>query len=233
MAVEHRSLSVSASSKVDGVIEMRVITYDTQPDDYGTIWRRGCLTAGLNKRLPIILWAHDIVAPIGRGVSWRDSADGPLVTARLDNHPDVPLARQAIAQLQSGTLTDVSLGFSHAVKEEPTSAEFLMWGRSRTKEAIVSAVCEEISIVYRGAVPGAEVLSLRHNSSATTMPATSQRDMALALIDGRMTPGQWRASRVREAELDRRVDNLAASRLAEAERDADEAMALLERRTWR
>lgn len=219
--IHRRVAGVEVRSSVEGIFDARLVSYDGPPDSYGSIWSPGCLTASLNREMPVICLGHEWTLPIGRGTSWRDTPAGPVLTARLDNDPDVPIARQVIAQLRSGTLTDVSIGFARAVRREPSSAELLAWGRE-VVEVIERADLQEVSVVALGAVPGAEVLALRSHPGSL-----GSSTLAREVLAGRMTAAQWRAARGHEAVRDRDV-----ARLVDAERAADRAMATLRRSPW-
>lgn len=174
-----------------GIFTARAITYGTV-DLYGSVWSPGCFDKSLARHLPVILFGHSHEEPVGRATSWRSSPEGPEVTAQLDMSPDVPKGRQAAAQLASGTLTDVSVGFWNAKRREPTKEERERW--PGVKEVILEADLDELSLVSIGAVPGAKVLSSRSASLA--------RDLA----EGRLTPAQWR----REMDLERELDEALA-----------------------
>lgn len=151
-----RAVVRSRSVAKDGTFTCRAVRYEDQPDDYGSIWSRGVFTKSLNRHMPTVCWAHQWDKIIGRAQSWKDTTEGPVVSSRLDIHPDVPLARQAAVQLDSGTITDVSVGFSNTKRRDPTDAERRRWPGVR--EIILEADLDEISLVLRGAVAGAQVL---------------------------------------------------------------------------
>lgn len=192
MSGMQRSAGVRSTAK--GIIELRAVTYN-RVDDYQSVFAPGCLTEGLRSYLPPIAFGHDWLEPIGRVTAWRDSADGPILTARLDTSPDVPRGRQVLAQIESGTLTDVSIGFHSAVRREPTDAERVQFPGVR--EIITKASLSEVSVVLEGAVPGSRVLSVRSNMDSL------KRDLAR----GRITPAQYRAA----SSLDREIDDALAT----------------------
>ena len=202
---EHRSLhgGLSVRSKARGEIDVRAVTYGVV-DSYGSLWAPGCLTEHFNRRQPSICWGHDTSDIIGRGISWRDTSAGPVVTARLDNDPRVPWAQQAIAQIDSGTLDDVSVAFSNAERRAPHKHELMAWPTAR--EVIEYAEVGEISLVFEGAVPGAKVLAMRSAAGA--------HRLAAALATGQLTPAQWRARRSIERGYDAEIERS----LAEADR---------------
>lgn len=133
----------------DGTIEILAVSY-LITDDYGTQFQRGTFTASLEERLPVIAFGHDWSDPIGRAVSYRETDEGLYLTARLDVGGAVPRADQAYQQMRSGTLTDVSVGFMRVSSEDRDGYTM-----------ITKAELDEVSVVLRGAVPGAKVLAVR------------------------------------------------------------------------
>ncbi len=133
----------------EGMIEILAVAYGVT-DDYGTQFQRGTFTASLDERLPVIAFGHDWSDPIGRAVSYRDADEGLYLTARLDVGGAVPRADQAYQQMRSGTLTDVSIGFWRKSQEERDGYTLITEGD-----------LDEVSVVLRGAVPGAKVLAVR------------------------------------------------------------------------
>lgn len=140
-------------------IQLQILRYNTV-DSYGSVWLPGCLTDGLNARLPQLAWGHDWSDVIGRAVSWQDTASGPVVDFRLDDFDAVPRARQAYAQVQSGTIDDCSIGFAWGYESHRPSAEELQRWPGCT-EVMERADTDETSLVLRGAVPGAKVVGYR------------------------------------------------------------------------
>lgn len=180
----------------EGIITVRAVAYNVL-DDYRSVFAPGCLTASLNRKLPIFCHAHDWQVAIGRGISWRDTAAGPEVTARIDTDPRVPVARQVLAQLESGTLKECSIGFSNAKRRSPTNAEAQRW--PGVDEIIISASCDEVSIVALAAVPGAELVSMR----------SSMSKMRADLAAGRISPAQYRARVRMDKEIDEAISIVA------------------------
>lgn len=133
----------------DGTIEILAVSY-LITDDYGTQFRKGTFTESLERRLPVIAFGHDWSDPIGRAVSYRETDEGLYLTARLDVGGAVPRADQAYQQMRSGTLTDVSVGFMRVSSEDRDGYTM-----------ITKAELDEVSVVLRGAVPGAKVLAVR------------------------------------------------------------------------
>jgi HK97 family phage prohead protease len=133
----------------DGTIELLAVSYGIT-DDYGTQFQRGTFTESLEQRLPVIAFGHDWSDPIGRATAFREDDDGLYLTARLDIGGAVPRADQAYQQMRSGTLTDVSVGFWRTAQED--KGDYVL---------ITKGELDEVSVVLRGAVPGARVLAVR------------------------------------------------------------------------
>lgn len=209
-AVDHRVAGGEVRGARQGIFTALAVRYGVV-DLYGSVWAPGCFDASLNQRLPVILFGHDHVEPVGRATSWRPTPNGPEVTAKLDLSADVPKGRQAAAQLQSGTITDVSVGFTAGRKREPSGEERKRWPGVR--EVIDEAEMLELSLVSVGAVPGAKVLSSRSASLA--------RDLAT----GRISVAQYQAEVDLEAEMDEALARVApllrAERLQERAPQAD------------
>jgi HK97 family phage prohead protease len=122
-------------------------------DTYNTSWQRGVFADSLEQRMPPVVWGHDWNDPVGRTVSYRDSDGGLDIDVELDDFDAVPRARQAYAQLKSGTMSQFSFAFKRA-QEEPDP-------KIRGCTRIVKADVDEFSIVLVGSVPGTHVKSMR------------------------------------------------------------------------
>jgi HK97 family phage prohead protease len=147
------------------VISLRIIR-PYVVDDYGSVWLPTTFDAAMSRRLaadpddtPALCWAHRWEDPIGHGITYTPDEGGPIIEFELDDFEAVPRARQADAQVRSKTVRDCSVGFFGAVRRPPTEDELQRWPGA--KEVIESADLDETSLVIRGAVPGAKVLSER------------------------------------------------------------------------
>lgn len=160
-------------------------------DDYQTRWRPGVFTRALSEWWPVNTWGHDWRDPIGRmddvTHDGDDQTDAHFVLD-LDRHPDgapmVPRAWQAHTQLRSGTMRHVSVGFSREkfVVADDDVPEF------------VEADLDEVGLVARGAVPGAEVTGLRSRMRVSIGELT---ELAREVEAGRLTePEAMRALRL-------------------------------------
>lgn len=140
----------------------RVLNYDVL-DDYGTMFAPGCFAESLAQRLPTFAWSHDWAEPIGRAVSYDDTADGLTIEFELDDPAAVPRAAQALEQLRSGTLSEFSVGFRRLADEE-VPAEAV--GGRRGVYRITKGQLDEVSVVLRGAVPGTALVGMRRPKPA-------------------------------------------------------------------
>jgi HK97 family phage prohead protease len=128
-------------------------------DDYGSLWAADAFDEAMSVRLPTLCWSHDWAEPLGPAVGYRSGADGPEIDFVFSDFDAVPMARRAHAQVGDGTIQDCSVGFSAAVKRAPTSDEVRQY--PGITEVITRADLDEVSLVLRGAVPGAKVVSVR------------------------------------------------------------------------
>lgn len=142
-------------------------------DSYGTSWRKGVFRETLREGIPV-LWSHDRADPIGRVTEYRDAEDGLYVEVDLDDLDSVPRAKQAYAQLKSGTMREFSFGFQR--KDERRDPKL-----PNTTE-ILKADVHEISLVMRGAVPGTGTLAVR----AATIPAERAAELLTKVESGEL-----------------------------------------------
>jgi hypothetical protein len=134
-------------------------------DDYGTIWLPSCFNDGLEARMPTILYGHDwynLDHVLGQGIDYKDTPEGVDVLFEFADPDEVPSARLAMSLTKPPTpvLKDVSVGFDRQEwrkKDELTPAQLALGA----EEAMVSALMDELSIVVRGAVPGAQMRGRR------------------------------------------------------------------------
>lgn len=121
LQVTQLRVTVASVDPDAGVFTGRAATYGL-PVDRGRDWdglmlregiRSGAFAAQLTDPARVkVLWQHDQADPIGHVTALKDSPDGLDFTARLDLDPLVPSAGRARLQMQSGTLTDLSVGFA-------------------------------------------------------------------------------------------------------------------------
>jgi HK97 family phage prohead protease len=159
-------------------------------DDYGTMWMADAFDQDLSERLPAMTWAHNWSEPIGRGVDYRTSDQGPDVIFEFDDFDAVPTAKRAFAQVQSGTITDCSVGFFYLERRDPTQAEEKQYPGIR--EVVVRAGLDEVALVLRGAVPKSKVLSLR--SAGGLVDDDVFTKIVKAVAAGEMTEDEGKAA---------------------------------------
>lgn len=146
----------------EGTFDVLAVAYGVV-DDYGTRFIKGVFNESLEQRLPVIAWAHDWSEPIGRATGWSETDEGLFIAGRLDLAGSVERAKQAHEQMRSGTLTDVSVGFWRLA--------------DRTADDGVTEITrgdlDEVSVVLRGAVPGAKVMAVRSARTGEMVPVDS------------------------------------------------------------
>jgi HK97 family phage prohead protease len=167
MGFEHRV----QNTKITNVDEdkrrfvVRAVNY-AKLDDYGTKFRPKAFAAGLEKRLPKLMYGHsgwhDITQLLGRGIDATEQRDGLDVQFELDDEEYVRNARQLWYQLKSGTIDQFSVGFKR-VRESLDEKDHSTW--------IEEAVLGEVSAVVEGAVPGTKLLSMSGRSAGFVTPA--------------------------------------------------------------
>lgn len=184
--IEHRSIRASEVRVPDEgrTFEAVVMTYGVV-DDYNTIFDPGCFTDSLEARLPKITWAHNWSDPIGRYVDYRDNDETLTLIGELDDFDAVPRARQAHAQLVSGTIDQFSVGF---VREETRAGE----GDEPTH--FVRARLDEAALVLIGAVPGTKLLAVRSTRAGIEVvrqvPEELVLDLGRKIAAGEMTKAE-------------------------------------------
>lgn len=176
--------------------EIRATTTDGKPgvtlhaikpgvvDDYGTLWMPDCFDEGLATRLPTLCWSHDWSEPLGPGIAYRTSDDGPEIDFLFSDFDAVPMARRAHAQVADGTIQDCSVGFIGMERRDPTPEEREMF--PGVQEVMLKALMDELSLVLRGAVPGAKVLAFRSAKVAVDHAV----DLARRVQEGELTAEQ-------------------------------------------
>jgi phage head maturation protease len=95
----------AGSHLAEGEIEGYASTFGGEPDSYGDIIAPGAFTASLIAHkaagtVPVMLWSHDVKAPIGRWVELRQDDRGLYVKGQLNLETD--RGRDAHAHLKAG-----------------------------------------------------------------------------------------------------------------------------------
>jgi HK97 family phage prohead protease len=168
-------------------IEAVVLAYNVI-DDYNTRFRPGCFTESLEERLPRICWAHRWDEPLGRWVDYRDTATELTLIGELDDFDAVPRARQASAQLMSGTIDQFSVGFMRLADEAVDPEEV---DGTRGVVDITKGQLDEASLVLVGAVPGTKLVQVR---SGLVVPEDAVVDLAKRVVAGELTKDEAKAA---------------------------------------
>jgi HK97 family phage prohead protease len=189
MNLEHRSrIAQIRAADVDG--HPGVTLHAIRPgvvDDYGSLWNARAFDESLAERLPTLCWAHDWSDPLGPATGYTTSDDGPTVTFRFSDFDAVPQARRAHAQVTDGTIVDCSVGFwvPDGGRRAPTDTERRSF--PGVTEVIERAGLDEISLVLRGAVPGAKVLAVRTATGTGTVAESLVMDLAKQVKAGTLS----------------------------------------------
>lgn len=149
------------------VIQLQIVQYDVL-DSYRTVFRPGSCAETLEERMPQLCLNHDWSDVVGRAqnVVSDDVSTGPLVDFYLNDFDAVPNARKVYAQVMDGTLDECSVGFEWEYdSHSPTDDELKRWPGA--DEIITRVALNEVSVVLRGAVPGAKVTGFRTRFGAT------------------------------------------------------------------
>jgi HK97 family phage prohead protease len=179
VTIEHRAIRGVEIRATDVGGKPGVTLHAIKPgvvDDYGTLWAADAFDESLATRLPTLCWAHDWSEPLGPAVSYRTTDEGPEIDFRFSDFDAVPQARRAHAQVGDGTIQDCSVGFWDAQRRDPTDDEVRQYPGCR--EVISKAQLDEVSLVLRGAVPGAKVLAVRSPEVAVEAAVVLARRIA-------------------------------------------------------
>lgn len=224
------------------VVELQLIKPGVV-DDYGSVWLPDTFDEIVGARIaadpddtPSLCWSHRWDDPIGHGVEFLPGADGPRMRFEYDDFEAVPRARQAHAQVQSKTIRDCSVGFWARERREATDDDLKRWPGCR--EVIVKADLDEVSLVLRGAVPGAKVLSQR---SGAMVDVDAVVEIARRKVAGELSDEEAAAAVEllggEEGEPEEEPlsadDDDDADDIAAAEVEADAALAALDRSALR
>lgn len=168
---------------------LRVNDY-TITDTYGTRFAIGFAKRYLDSHpnRPTLLFGHGysggIHSVLGHGVDWREDATGLDILFELDDFDAVPTARQAFAQLESGTFDSCSVGFIRRADQyvESDDGDYV---------SITDADLPEVSIVVEASNPGTKVLALagargplaERVAQIMTRQATGETDLTSALSE--------------------------------------------------
>ena len=170
-----------------------VVTYGVV-DDYETVFMPGCFNDSLAVRMPRMVWAHDWSRPLGRWTDIVENNAKRLVLRGVMSDPTkVPDAAMAMELLADGTIDQVSVGFM------PEATQQVKVG-GKTVTGFTRGRLDEASLVLVGAVPGAEVLSVRGRRVRPVNPAAAE---ALMLVARHRGIAQARGeTRIQTADID-------------------------------
>jgi HK97 family phage prohead protease len=164
-------------------------------DDYGSVFMPDTFDASLEDRMPTLAWGHSWQHPIGRATGWASNGDLRSIEFRV---ADTQQARDAYALCEPGpngeppVIDDCSVGFSNTKRRPPTDEELERWPGA--VEIIERADLDEVSLVLRGAVPGAKVLSLRsRDGRVAAVDEDTVMDVARKVAAGEMSEDEGRA----------------------------------------
>lgn len=159
----HPTIIRATPDGVEGRFTADVLTYDVL-DDYDTEFAPGVFDASMDERMPRIVWGHDWRQVLGRWTKHTNVKVGDRQKLRLvgelDDFDAVPMARQAWAQLQSGTIDQFSVGF---IPEELNDREDP--DLKRMVRRFVRGRLDEVSLVLVGAVPETALVGVRERPS--------------------------------------------------------------------
>lgn len=157
-----RSVRIEKDETNDRLVRAIAVTYETI-DTYRTKFAKGVFSESLQKKLPKLTWSHQWSEPIGRVIEFRDNVatkDGFMgleILGEFDDPEAVPRAKQAMSQIRSGTLEEVSVGFSLSSDEDTEESEGIL--------TFLRATLDEVAIVLKGAVTGATITGLRNDKT--------------------------------------------------------------------
>jgi HK97 family phage prohead protease len=149
-------------------------------DDYKTEFAPGVFNDSMAEFMPRITWGHDWHDPLGRWTAYEETDLKYLdLVGEFDDFDAVPRARQAYAQLRSGTISQFSVGFMPQAYERDEETDVIRFTRARL---------DEVALVIVGAVPGTELLAIRNRPHitirSTVLPMEVATDILVKLSQG-------------------------------------------------
>lgn len=180
---ETRRAAIRATKGPRPGVTLKTITPNIV-DDFGSVFMADAFDASIEARMPVLCWGHDWAEPLGPARLTRKADDGaPEIDFEFSDFDAVPMARRAHAQVADGTILDCSVGFSDTERRNPTDEEKARW--PGCTEVITKASLDEVSLVLRGAVPGAKVVSVRSGKAQIDLDAVV--DLARRVSSGEIT----------------------------------------------
>lgn len=139
-----RKLMVRADGKLvegEGTGSGYLIVWGVR-NSYGEVWLKGSCAKSIAEHGPdsasnqkiAFLWQHRMDEPIGRFTKMMEDDYGLYVEWEYDPFDAVPRARQASAQVKSGTINQMSVGFNY------------VWDKIEYREADDSLIIKEAEI---------------------------------------------------------------------------------------
>lgn len=187
---ETRRAAIRATSGPKPGVTLKAITPNIV-DDFGSVFMADAFDASIKARMPVLCWGHDWAEPLGPAKTSRAADDGsPEIDFEFSDFEAVPMARRAHAQVSDGTILDCSVGFSDTERRPPTDEEKARW--PGCTEVITKASLDEVSLVLRGAVPGAKVVSVRSGAAQVDLDAVV--DLARRVAAGEITQDEAQAA---------------------------------------
>lgn len=126
--VTYSTLSVRADGKLtdnkmsveERTVKGYLIVWGVR-DSYGTMFLKGCCAKSINDRGPqsnskykiTFLWQHRQDEPIGQFTVLKEDDYGLYFEAVVDDPEEVPTAKRALSQINSGTINQFSAGFDY------------------------------------------------------------------------------------------------------------------------
>jgi HK97 family phage prohead protease len=140
-------------------------------DSYGTMFLKGCCAKSLNDRGPLsnskykitFLWQHRQDEPIGQFTVLQEDDYGLYFEAVVDDPEEVPTAKRALSQINSGTINQFSAGFDY------------VWDKMEYDETTDSILLKEIDL-YEGS-------AVTIGANMETYAIRSAQDLSLAKED--------------------------------------------------
>jgi hypothetical protein len=173
--VTYSTLSVRADGKLtdnkmsveERTVKGYLIVWGVR-DSYGTMFLKGCCAKSLNDRGPqsnskykiTFLWQHRQDEPIGQFTILKEDDYGLYFEAVVDDPEEVPTAKRALSQINSGTINQFSAGFDY------------VWDKMEYDETTDSILLKEIDL-YEGS-------AVTIGANMETYAIRSAQDLSLA-----------------------------------------------------
>lgn len=148
--ITYSSLSVRADGTMvdsktsieDRTVKGYLIVWGVR-DSYGTIFLKGCCAKSIQERGPesnskykiVMLWQHKRDEPIGQFTVLKEDDYGLYFEAVLDDPEEVPTAKRVLAQIKSGTINQLSVGFNY------------VWDKMEYEETADAILLKEIDLM--------------------------------------------------------------------------------------